>query len=319
MPQPDRSSVHVNRPLTNILLGYQQKALDFIADRVFPIVPVEKQSDRYFSYEKGNWYRDSAEERADGAESAGGGWEIDNTPTYNCKVQAFHKMVSDRMRQNSDKPINLDRDATNFVGKILMIRRELNFAAKYFGTGIWNGAADFTPGTKWDAANSNPINNIDDQKEIVRQKHGYEPNTLIVTPDVHKVLKNHDEVLDRIKYTQKGSITPELLASILEIDNYLIAKGIQNTAEEKDTDAMSNIFGTKKCLLVYAAPVPSIMEPSGGYTFSWTGLLGSNALAGRMKKFYMKEKEADRVEGEMAYDQKLVAADVGNFFDAVLT
>ena len=50
MPQPYSGQVHVDRPLTNISVAYLQNDNDYIADKVFPVVPVMKQSDRFFVY-----------------------------------------------------------------------------------------------------------------------------------------------------------------------------------------------------------------------------------------------------------------------------
>ncbi len=38
-------------------IAYIQQAKDFIASKVFKNIPVMKQSDRYFSYPKGFWFR----------------------------------------------------------------------------------------------------------------------------------------------------------------------------------------------------------------------------------------------------------------------
>ena len=66
MPNPIRQDIHVNRPLTNISVAYIQKATSFVAGQVFPIVPVKKQSDRYFVYLKEDWFRDEAMKRVQG-------------------------------------------------------------------------------------------------------------------------------------------------------------------------------------------------------------------------------------------------------------
>ena len=68
MPNPLVSDVHVNQPLTNISIAYIQQATAFIADKVFPNVPVQKQSDRYFQYLKEDWLRVEAQERAPATE-----------------------------------------------------------------------------------------------------------------------------------------------------------------------------------------------------------------------------------------------------------
>ena len=76
--QPSRSDVHVNRPLTNISIAFLQNAENFIANRVFPNIPVSKKSDVFFTYDRGEFNRDEMEERAPATESAGGTYKIGN-------------------------------------------------------------------------------------------------------------------------------------------------------------------------------------------------------------------------------------------------
>ena len=64
MAQPTPSDVHVDAILTNISVAYIQDQNYFIANKVFPSIPVEKQSDKYFKYTKGDWFRDEAAVRA---------------------------------------------------------------------------------------------------------------------------------------------------------------------------------------------------------------------------------------------------------------
>ena len=81
MTTPTNSAVHVDAALTNISVAFLQNANNFVAGRVFPNVAVSKQSDRYFVFDRGDFNRDEAEVRAPGTESAGGGYNLDNTPT----------------------------------------------------------------------------------------------------------------------------------------------------------------------------------------------------------------------------------------------
>lgn len=322
MPQPTRSDVHVDKPLTNISIAYMQKLTAFIADKVFPILPVQKQSDRYFVYTPDNWYRTEAKKRAPATESAGSGFAIDNTPTYFCDLWAIHKDIDDQIRANADEPINMDRDATEFVTRQLLIRREKEFVTKFFNTSIWTGSTtgtDITPGTKWDAALGDPMKDVETQKSIIIKKTGIDPNILVITRDVLGALKNNAAVKDAIKYTQKAVITLDILAGLFDVEKVLVAEAIENTAVEGATKSMNYIAGTQKALLVYAENSPGILKVSGGYTFGWQGLFGAGNAGNRIKRFRMEQLESDRVEGEMAFDQKLIAPDVGAFFTSVLT
>ncbi len=318
MPQPAKSDVHVNRPLTNISVAFIQDASDFVASRVFPVVPVMKQSDRYFVYDKKQWFRTSAQKRAPGSESAGGGYDIDNTPNYFADVWAVHKDVDDQTRANADIPIDMDRDATAFVTQQLLLRREIEWAANYFTTGVWD--TDFTPVTLWDASGSDPVADVRAQKRVIMQNTGKMANKLVVSPDVDDVLKDHEAVLDRIKGgalpNNQAIVRNQQLAQLFEIDEYLVANAVQDTAVEGAAASMDHIM-TRDALLVHAAPRPSILTPSAGYTFAWVGLFGAGAAGNRISRFRMEHLKSDRVEGEMAWAQKVVAPELGVFFDNV--
>jgi hypothetical protein len=320
MPQPTRGDVHINAPLTNISVAYLQSLDGFVADKVFPAVPVQKKSDAYFTYPKEQWFRTDAKERGPSTESAGSGYE-QSSAEYSCKRYALHKDVDDEVRDNTDTPLDADRDATEFVSRSLVLKRELLWQAKYFTTGIWTGSStgtDIVPGTKWDNASGTPIADIRAQKKAMHTKTGFPPNTLVLAADVWNKLQDAPDFMDRISIQRDKIVTKELLASVLELDRVLVADAVQNTAKEGATAVMADVF-TDDAFLCYAAPRPALMAPSAGYTFNWTGYLGAGAQGQRMKKFRMEKITSDRIEGEMYFDQKVVASDLGVFFNGVLT
>ena len=53
MPQPTSSDVHVDAVLTQISIAYMQQAGVYIANRVFPSINVDKQSDKFFHLHQG--------------------------------------------------------------------------------------------------------------------------------------------------------------------------------------------------------------------------------------------------------------------------
>ena len=325
MAQPTGSDLHVNTPLTNISVAYMQSASEFIADRVFPQVPVSKQADLYYKYDKGNWFRTAAQERAPATESVGTSWTI-TTDSYGCRVYAVHKDVADQDRARQDSPmLDLDRDATEIVSRDLLILREKKFMEKYWGTSLWGNTDQTGVSTgptanqflQFNDANSNPIEVIRARRLALASKTGLKPNKMVVGPDVHNSLLDHPDVIDRIKYTQRGIVTNELLAALFEVDEYLVPMVIENTALEGAADSLAFMYG-KGILLAYAAPNPGLMIPSAGYIFGWTGLLGAGSFANTISRFRMDALKSDRVEGEMAFDIKMVASDLGQYFTSAV-
>ena len=324
MPEPQLNSVHVNRPLTNISQAYMQDASDYIADKIFPVVPVQKQSDRYFVYTKGDWFRDEAQQRAPGTQSSGSGYNLDNTPSYYAPVYAIHKDVDPQIRANSDVPLNADRDATLWTTHRIMLKREIIVASTVLATGTWVGSStggDITPSPQWDLANSTPLEDIEKQIWAIKQVTGKFPNRFVLGPRVWEVLKNHDEIVQRIKYTQRGITTPELLASLIAppgVPDFqvLVAAAVYNTGAEGAADNFQFIAPAKDALLLYAEPEPGIMVPSAGYIFTWVGLLGAGAFGSRVSQIPMPWLGIGtvRVEAELAFACKIVGSDLGCFF-----
>ena len=334
MPQPTLSDVHVNVPLTNISVAYYQQQEAFIADRVFPPVPVEHKSDLYYKYTRADFNRDEMGERAPSTESAGGGYNLDSSNSYSCVVRSFHKDIDDQIRANSDSVLKPDMDAARFLMMKNLINRERVWASKYFATGKWTATgsdiagqstADSTHVIFWNNASATPIEDVATAATNIQlSSGGFRPNKLVLGRQVFDALKNHPDFIDRIKYGQTSGpgqnrpamATKEILAQIFEIEEVLIMDSVYNSASEGITE--NNAFiGGKNALLVYAAPAPALDTPTGGYTFIWNGLYGMNG-GSRIRTFRMEHLRSDRVEIDSAFDMKLVGADLGYFFSAVV-
>lgn len=324
MPQPTSSQVHVDAILTNISVAYLQRAENFIADKVFPIVPVDKQSDKYFTYSKNDWLRDEAQVRTDGTESVGSGYNI-TTDTYYADVYAIHKDIGDQTRANADAPINVDREAAEFVTHRLLTRREIQFNNDFMKTGVWSkditgvAASPTTNQTvQWsDFTNSDPIEDIEAGKAGILSTTGLEANTLVLGYDVFRKLKNHPDLVDRIKYTSSQTITEDMLARMFDIERVLVSKAIKATNAEGATGAYSFTTG-KSALLAHVAPAPGLLTPSAGYTFSWTGVSQGLGLTIGTSSFRLESLRATRVEAELAFDNKVVSSDLGYFWNSIV-
>lgn len=326
MPNPGSSELHINQPLTNVSVAYMQSQGVFIADKVFPKVPVQKRGDVYYKYSKSDWRRTDAEKRAPGTQSAGSAWRS-TTDQYYCDVFAVHKDIDDQDRANADTVWRLDKSSTKFVTNQLALKRDIDWTNQYFTTGVWDtdvtGVAG-SPSTgeikQWDQSDSSPLEDVSGFQIDFLEQTGFAVNFMVIGARVWKALKNHPEILDRIKFTQKGQITKALVAEFFEVDNLYVATASQSTGpvinDAKAQDAVATfgfITNSKGVLLGYANPEPGLEVPSAGYTFSWDAY--GNGEGTRIKKFRMEEIESDRVEGSFTYDQKVVSTDCGVFID----
>lgn len=322
---PTMQSAHIDRAMTNISVAYMQDDKNFIADKVFPIVPVKRQSDVYYQYSRADFMRDEARERGAATESVGSDYGVEAQDPYFCKKHAFHTDITPEERANYDEPLDADKDATDFVTQKMLIRREMAWASKFFKTGVWGteyeGAASASAGklVYWNKSTSDPIGDVTNAGIAMAGGTAFRPNTLVLSPYVFNALKNHEDILDRIKYTQKGIVTTDLLATLFEVDKVLVAWGVANTAVKGAAEATNFIMG-KHALLCYSNPTPALRKPSAGYIFAWTGLEGSGGYGNRIVRLPMDQLGlgTERIEGEIAFDSKVICSDLGVFFKDIV-
>lgn len=322
---PKMTDAHIDRALTNMSVAYMQDDNAYIADKVFPIIPVKRQSDAYYIYNKGDFLRDEAQVRGRMAESAGGDYDT-STTVYFCQKHAFHKDVAPEDRVNYDEPLDADKDAQLYVTQKMLIRREMVWATNFFKTGVWtreiDGAAADPGATEaiyWNLETSNPISNISAECIRMASQTGLRPNTLVLSPYVFDALKNHFDVLDRVKYTETGIVTTSLLASLFDIANVYVAWSVVNASAKGVTDSIDFVMG-KNALLCYSNPNPSLRSASAGYIFAWTGLEGAGAYGNRIVRIPVDllGLGVERIEGEIAFDAKQISDDLGVFFKDIV-
>ena len=328
---PTAGDVHVNRPLTNFSQKYLQDANAFVTMAAWPNLPVAMQSDLYYVFDRSDFYRDEAEERADGAETVGSGFNLSTDP-YFARVYGFHKDVTDRQRANQDAAVQLDNSATQYVTHKHLIRRERVMQANYFAPSIWTtdltGVASATPSagqfTHWSSSASDPIRDVRTAIRTVQQRTGYRPNRMLIGREAYDALLDNDEILSRItggsNRAMPAMVMRELLAALFELEMIHVMDSVFNSGAEGDGSQINqnenNAFIGGNDVLVYYAPMSvGLEEPTAGVQFSWTGLLGATANGMRIRRFREERLAADRIEGEMSFDLKVVAAELGYFFD----
>lgn len=321
---PVPNELHVDRWLTNLSLAYWQDSRDFISDKVFPVVPVAKQSDKYIIYDRGSFWRDQMRPRPLGGRADVADW-AKTEGSYECVERALAHMIDDRQRANTDDPLRPDRAANMLLTHAAAVNNDNRWATEYFAPSIWttdlegNANTDFTQIA--DTATGAPIELMDLQKEVVKELTAITPNTLVVGAKVHRILRNHDDMKAVTLHTGVPNILDEdIIARIFGIDNYYVARSITNSAAEGLADSINFTMATNDALLCYSAPSPGLEQPSAGYTFAWTGLLPgvTNVFGGVIMRGRDDFAHSDIVEIRTATDIKQVAPDLGVFFNTIV-
>ena len=326
---PDPSDVYVVQELTNLSVGFMSKPETLVANRCCQSVQVTQQSGKYINYPRGYFFRDEMQKRADGSESAGGGFAVDNTPQYNADVWAWHTDIGPQVRANV-RTVDVDRAATMLCSNKAMIRRELLFLAKFFQTATWTtnvtGATSGGGGVAgtnlgWLDANAKPIAQLKAIRRSQQALTGYAPNVAVFDTKAWDAFCEHPNVINRINAGQTpggpAEITKMMVATWLGMDEVMVTEGVYATNNEgnaaENTLSFMQLAGSGQILLFYRPPAPGLFTPAAFYFFDWVvdGLVGSYGNA--VSRWYNQDRKATRYEIEMATDCKLVSADLGSF------
>lgn len=319
MPPVPRD-LHVDRYLTDLSVAFAQDSGDFVSNKVFPVVSVNKASDQFVIYDRGAMWREgNIQQRPLGGKFDTIDWGF-STGTYACVERGAAHKIDDRQTANADQPLDLRRQAMELLTSAVMIDNERRFMTEYFALSIWTAdkvdTTDFTEITG--PTVGTPLQDIDEFKEEMKRLTALEPNTLVLGPKVWRAIRNHDRVKDVFKYTRPGIISEDLIAMAFGIDRILIPRGVSNPVVEGATDALEFVIGAtddESALLTYSPGSPGLSTPSAGYTFAYTGLIpgATNAMGGVIQTGRDEFAHSDHLEIRKSDDMQLVAADLGIF------
>lgn len=329
---PTSQSLHIDAALTDFAIAYgTDLASTFVADRACTVKPVDKESDYYYVWNKGDFYRLEMAKRADGDRSEGGGQRLSNS-TYFADVWALHTKLTDRQRSAARNEIDIEAAKIRYLMHQAKLARDSQFASTFFTTSVWSGFSDQTgvaagPSTnqflQWNDSSSDPIGNITDKVTDLEVAAGVPGVELIGVTNsaVFNVLRNHADMLDRIKYTagveRPAAVTPQIMAAVLGLDELIVAKAAQNTAAEGATAVMARLFG-KGFLLMYRAPTPDDETPTAATLFSHSEFDQVTPEGAAIFQWYDESRRTTFFEAEQAFDQKVTAADLGGFFTSCI-
>ncbi|MBN2188374.1 MAG: hypothetical protein JW699_02885, partial [Chitinispirillaceae bacterium] len=236
MPQPDIRSQVVAGPLQNVSVAYRNR--NYIADRVFPIIERVGPKAKITLYPKGAWFRDEAGIRAAGTRSKRGGYPLGSVAVA-LNEYSFAKEVTDEDRRDATAagapPVQPEQDAVEFAADKIDIRKE-RIVRDLIAAQVWadgNSGGEDADG-KWAAGTGNTfLADIRNGVASIHAKTGVKPNRLQLDLGTFLSLKEESTVLDKIKYVQRGVLTADLLAALLELDEVLVGDSVYSSAKEK--------------------------------------------------------------------------------------
>jgi hypothetical protein len=291
---------HIDTALTNISIGY--RGAGFIADQIFPMVPVSKQSNRYFVFTRADWLRDEAQARAPGTRAARVTYNISSSP-FVCVEYADAVAVPDELSENADAPLQPLVTATQLATDKLELRIERDVIGKVFGTG-WSASA--TPSTVWSNDAAVPLDDMETAMYTVESTIGQAPNVGVIGRGLWRYLKNHPEIQERVKYgatpANPANVTLQAVAALCGLQRLLLTNSIYETSAEGVASSQSFVGGNHMWF-GFVPGAAALNTPSAGYIFTFR--------AREVRRYREDQEHQDVIEARQSWDTRLTAPDAG--------
>lgn len=269
MPAPQTG--FIDQALSDVSIRYSND--QFIAEKLFPVLPVDKETGLVFKFDKENLRAPQTSLRGDYARSERVDYGLSTVPYGPLLEHSLEVPISQRTLDMYQTPLQPETNATNTATEKLLIEKELGLA-NYLAT-----SANFTQkvtlsGTaQWnDYTNSKPLQDVQTGASVILKNSTKKPNTVAMGREVYDQLVNHPNLTDRLKYTARATneeIT-NAIADLFGVQQVLIGEAVVNGAVEGAADSLGYVWG-KNVYLLYVTQTPAVEEVSAGYHLTLNG------------------------------------------------
>ena len=313
-----------SRYLSNMSLAAFADMTQYVATSIFPICPVDLSTGFYYVFERGDLVRDYMERKP----KLGKVTPVQvghSDETYICKVDQVITGIDEIEAVNYERsrvPASIDprRTKARFIATQVHLHLEVLFARMFFQPGVWSnefagvasspGASQFI---KFSDSNSDPIKFFDARKRQIMLEGGRIPNKLLLGYDTFNGLKEHPDLIERVKYTgttaNPAQVNEKVLAELFGFEQVKVMNAAYNSAEEGQPANMEFICDPKGALLTYTTPAPRVDEPSAGYIFAWDPF-GNGQWIFTDQFDGEGGTHSEYMEGLVAYDMKKTCEDL---------
>ena len=314
-----------NIRLTNMSTAFFQAADDYVATKLFPMVPVQLSTASYFKFSKADLARDAMQRKPQFGKvqpMSFGSTE----DTYNCKVDQLIIGI-DQISAVNYKRINAPGMADPRQAKVRLateqakLHLDVLFAESFWGAGIWGSdyaGVTTTPSGqqfyKFSESNSDPIKFFDALSVEFKKENRRRPNKLALGAETFRALKNNPSIIERVKYSGSSAnpaiVNEKVLAELLGLEEVVVLESTYNKAGFGSEADMDFVCDAKGALLLYTTKSPQIDEATAGYTFTWD-MLGDGSPMPVSQYEGEKGTHSEFIEALCAPDMKIVCADMG--------
>lgn len=255
----------VDPVLTNSARGYQMPT-PLVWPSLYPAVNVNVRGGRRIEFDRSEFVARKTL-RAPGSDAA----EVEFGHTGAAFALDPHSL-------DGKLPIEVQQDADSIPGmnmqmrtaqktrEILELEYEREVAAEATDNSNYGSNTAALSGTaRWDTSTGTPSADVQAAVAAIRAATGKRPNTIVIGGNVYDQMRNNGDIVDRIKYTQRGIPNLDDLRAYFGLPNVVLGDAV--TAATAAATTFSDVWGNNVIVAYVAQGSVSRAEPSFAYTY----------------------------------------------------
>ena len=158
-----------------------------------------------------------------------------------------------------------------FANEQMSLHLDILFAKGFFHSGVWGDEWQGTDSNptgkkflKFNDANFDPVHFFDERRRDIKRRGRHQPNRLALGYDAYLALKEHPDIVERVKYTGSTAnpaiVTQQVLAQVLGFEQVKVLESTYNVAKQGEEANMQFICDSNAALMCYATNTPQVDE-----------------------------------------------------------
>ncbi|VGM96504.1 Uncharacterised protein [uncultured Avibacterium sp.] len=251
--------------LTQLAQGYYNAEL--VCETLFPVVEVEKEGGKIPQFGRLAFRQQSTVRAVHGDSNR---LTPEDVSVISVELEEHDVEYPIDYRENHEASYPLKQYALSVVQDVITLGREIETAKIAQDEANYNNENKIALSgeSKFSNLEGNPLPVFDAAINTIANSIGRKPNICVIAKDVWAKLKENKVLLERIKYTRTGILTPEIFAELIDVETVKIGG-----AMEEKSGQLKPIW-TDCVILAYipkANEKRNVFAPSYGYTLRRKG------------------------------------------------
>jgi hypothetical protein len=312
MPSPSSSLATLRPDIAESFTEFdlEQNINGFIWDQLMPTFDVGRASGNFGRIPIEQLLQNRDTERAPGSGYARGKWKFE-PDSFATREHGAEEPVDDNEAAMYADYFDAEVVSALRARSAVLMNAERRVISKVLSISNTDTAA-----VKWDLpATAKPIDDIEAAVLAIYDASGLWPDTLCMSRKTFRLLRNVEQILDRIASSGAGSptkatdVTASMLAQVFDIPKIVIAGSTENTANMGQPGVFGQIWDESKVFIGRTASSNDFREPCVGRTFHWNG--DGSQIAGTVESYRDETVRADIIRVRHQVDEKLLYEEAG--------